>query len=62
MSDTAQAGEITSNEGAENPTIEGSERTFTQEEVNRLVGKARKDASHKNENYEIYKQAYEELW
>lgn len=61
MSDTAQAGEITSNEGAENPTIEGSERTFTQEEVNKLVGKARKNASHKNENYEMYKQAYEEL-
>lgn len=61
MSDTANAGETTSTEGAENPTIEGSERTFTQEEVNRLVGKARKEASHKNENYEMYKSAYEEL-
>jgi hypothetical protein len=62
MPDTANAGENTSTEGAQNPTIEGSEqKTFTQDEVNRLVGKARKEASHKNENYEVYKQAYEEL-
>lgn len=62
MPDTANAGENTSTEGAQNPTIEGSEqKTFTQDEVNRLVGKARKEASHKNENYEMYKQAYEEL-
>lgn len=50
----------TSNEGVENPTIEGSERTFTQDEVNKLVGRARKEAAHKNENYELYKSAYEE--
>ncbi len=62
MSDTVSTGtQATDNVGAENSTIDGSERTFTQEEVNRLVGKARKEASHKNENYEMYKSAYEEL-
>jgi DNA polymerase III delta prime subunit len=64
MSETATAGNMTTdNVGAENPTIEGSEqeKTFTQEEVNRLVGKARKEASNKNEKYEMYKSAYQEL-
>lgn len=49
----------TSQEGAQNPAIEGSEqRMFTQEEVNKLVGKARREAVERNEKY---KAAWEEL-
>ena len=62
MSDTViETGNTPNVEEAENSPIESSERMFTQEQVNKLVGEARRKASHKNENYELYKQAYEEL-
>lgn len=62
MSDTViETGNTPKVEEAENSPIESSERMFTQEQVNKLVGEARRKATNKNENYELYKQAYEEL-
>lgn len=49
----------TSTEGRESPAAEGS-RTFTQEEVNRLLAKERRDAQAKYQDYDKYKQAYDE--
>lgn len=56
----------TSNEGVQNPAIEDSAQNtlFTPEQqkiVDKLVGEARVKARKQNENYEVYKQAYEEL-
>lgn len=60
---TAQAGTTPSGEGAnENPAMEGSQpRTFTQEEVNALMGDLRKKERAKFSNYEEYKAAADEL-
>lgn len=60
---TAQAGTTPAGEGAnENPAMEGSQpRTFTQEEVNALVGKTRKEERAKFSGYEEYKAAADEL-
>lgn len=48
-------------EANENPAIEGSQKLFTQEQVNSLVGGARTKEREKYPNYEEYKKAYEEL-
>lgn len=60
---TATAGSTPEGEGAiENPAMEGSQpRTFTQEEVNALMGKTRKEERAKFSNYEEYKAAADEL-
>lgn len=60
---TAQAGTTPSGEGAsENPAMEGSQpRTFTQEEVNEMVGSARKKERQKFANYDEYRAASEQL-
>lgn len=62
---TATAGNTTpEGEGAQqNPAMEGSaaERTFTQEEVNALMGKTRKEERAKFANYDQYKAAADEL-
>lgn len=61
---TAQAGTTPTGEDAarENPTMEGSQpKTFTQEEVNALMGDLRKKERAKFSNYEEYKAAAERL-
>lgn len=60
---TAIAGTTPQGEGAanENPAMEGSQKTFTQEEVNALMGKTRKEERAKYAGYEQYKADSEEL-
>ena len=60
---TANAGTTPQGEGAnENPAMEGSQpKTFTQEEVNALMGKTRKEERAKFANYDDYKAAAEKL-
>lgn len=60
---TANAGNTPNTEaGAQNPAMEGSEpKTFTQEQVNALVGNARTHERSKYPNYDQYKAAFEEL-
>ena len=60
---TADAGTTPQGEGAnENPAMEGSQpKTFTQEEVNALMGKTRKEERAKFANYDDYKAAAEKL-
>lgn len=60
---TANAGNTPNTEAnAQNPSMEGSEpKTFTQEQVNALVGSARTHERQKYPNYEQYKAAFEEL-
>ena len=60
---TANAGITPNGEAsAQNPAIEGSEpKTFTQEQVNALVGSARVHERQKYQNYDQYKAAFEEL-
>lgn len=60
---TANAGTTPAGEGAteENPAMEGSQKTLTQDEANALIGNARKKERAKYANYEEYKAAFEEL-
>ena len=46
-------------EGNGNPAAEGS-RTFTQEEVNKLLAKERREAEAKYQGFDKYKKAYDE--
>ncbi|WP_270207988.1 hypothetical protein [Eggerthella lenta] len=57
---TAQAGSTPATEGGENPSAEGS-RTFTQEEVNKLVGEARVKVRGQYADFDKYKEAAERL-
>lgn len=57
---TAEAGSTPATEEGGNPSAEGS-RTFTQEQVNKLVGEARVKERAKYANYDEYKTAADEL-
>lgn len=54
---TANAG--TSNEGGQNQAAAGSDKAFTQEEVNALLAKQKREMNAKYENYDEYKAAYD---
>lgn len=59
-SSTAQAGS-TSNEGNQNPPAgDSGEKTFTQEEMNSLLAKQKREMQAKYKDFDVYKQAYEE--
>lgn len=59
-SSTAQAGS-TSNEGNQNlPAGDSGEKTFTQEEMNSLLAKQKREMQAKYKDFDVYKQAYEE--
>lgn len=60
---TANAGNTPNGEGTQNPAAEGSGevKTFTQEQVNALVGNARTHERSKYPDYDKYKAAFEEL-
>lgn len=49
----------TSNEGNQNPPAGDSGKTFTQEEVNSMLAKERRDTQAKYPDYDKYKQAFE---
>ena len=56
---TAQAG-TTPTGGDQNPAAGDSGKTFTQEEVNGLLAKQKRDVQAKYQDYDKYKAAYEE--
>ncbi len=59
---TANAGSTPAEGGTENQPAGGSqEKTFTQEEVNSLLAKEKRDTQAKFPNYAKYKAAYEEV-
>lgn len=58
---TASAGKTSGEEGKnQNPPAGDSGRTFTQEEVNAMLAKERRDTQAKYPKYEEYKQAFDE--
>lgn len=57
---TALAGTTSNTEGNQNPAAEDSGKTFTQEQVNNMLAKERRDTQAKYPDYDKYKQAYDE--